>query len=95
MNSKFTEMIDNRQAANRDILTHLSTLVELYPDLRFGQILAISNAIQYEHCAKQNLVNRNPNPYIEVVKDPFEEESTVTLQRVANKIKQYKDEGII
>jgi hypothetical protein len=95
MNSKFTEMIDKRQAANRDILTHLSTLVELYPDLRFGQILAISNAIQYEHCAKQNLVNRNPDPYIEVVKDPFGEESAVTLQRVANKIKQYKDEGII
>lgn len=95
MNSKFTEMIDKRQQANRDILAHLSTLVELYPDLRFGQILAISNAIQYEHCAKQNLVNRNPDPYIEVVKDPFGEESTVTLQRVDNKIKQYKDEGII
>ena len=95
MNSKFTEMIDKRQQANRDILAHLSTLVELYPDLRFGQILAISNAIQYEHCAKQNLVNRNPDPYIEVVKDPFGEESTVMLQRVANKIKQYKDEGII
>ena len=95
MNSKFTEMIDKRQQANRDILAHLSTLVELYPDLRFGQILAISNAIQYEHCAKQNLVCRDPDPYIEVVKDPFGEESTVTLQRVANKINQYKDEGII
>ena len=95
MNSKFTEMIYKRQQANRNIIAHLSTLVELYPDLRFGQILAISNAIQYEHCAKQNLVSRNPDPYIEVVKDPFGEESTVTLQRVANKIKQYKDEGII
>lgn len=89
------QKIAQRQAANRDILAHLSTLVELYPDLRFGQILAISNAIQYEHCAKQTLVSRNPDPYIEVVKDPFGEESTVTLQRVANKIKQYKDEGII
>ena len=89
------QKIAQRQAANRDILAHLSTLVDLYPDLRFGQILAISNAIQYEHCAKQNLVSRNPDPYIEVVKDPFGEESTVTLQRVANKIKQYKDEGII
>lgn len=95
MNNKFTEMIDKRQQANRDILAHLSTLVELYPDLRFGQILAISNAIQYEHCAKQTLVNRNPDPYIEVVKDPFGEESTITLQRVTNKIKQYKDEGVI
>ena len=89
------QKIAQRQAANRDIIAHLSTLVELYPDLRFGQILAISNAIQYEHCAKQNLVSRNPDPYIEVVKDPFGEESVETLQRVDNKIKQYKDEGII
>lgn len=95
MDNKFTEMIDARQQANRDILAHLSTLVELYPDLRFGQILAISNAIQYEHCAKQSLVSRDPDPYIEIVKDPFNEESTVILQRVDKKIKQYENEGII
>ena len=95
MNTKLKTQLTNRQAANRDIISHLSTLVELYPDLRFGQILAISNAIQYEHCAKQSLVSRDPDPYIEIVKDPFYEESTVILQRVTNKIKQYESEGII
>lgn len=80
MNSKFTEMIDKRQQANRDILAHLSTLVELYPDLRFGQILAISNVIQYEH------ISCDSDQYVEVVKDPFNEESVETLRRVNNKM---------
>lgn len=88
MDSKFTEMIDKRQQANRDILAHLSTLVELYPDLRFGQILAISNVIQYGH------VSCDSDQYVEVVKDPFHEESVVTLRRVSNKIKQLKDEKV-
>lgn len=95
MNTKQKTQITNRQAANRDILAHLSTLVELHSDLRFGQILALANVIQYEHCAKQSLVSRDPDPYIEIVKDPFYEEPTVTLQRVTNKIKQYENEGII
>ena len=87
MNSKFTEMIDNRQLANRDILSHLFTLVELYPDLRFGQILVNIGIIQYQ---------RDPASFDVIgVKDPFNEESVETLQRVSNKIKQYKDEGII
>ena len=80
MNSKFTEMIDKRQQANRDIIAHLSTLVELYPDLRFGQILAISNVIQYEH------ISCDSDQYVEVVKDPFNEESVETLRRVNNKM---------
>ena len=80
MNNKFTEMIDKRQEANRDIIAHLSTLVELYPDLRFGQILAISNVIQYEH------ISCDSDQYVEVVKDPFNEESVETLRRVNNKM---------
>lgn len=80
MNSKFTEMIDKRQEANKDIIRHLTTLVDKYPELRFGQILAISNVIQYEH------VSCDSDEYIEVVKDPFNEESIVTLRRVNNKM---------
>lgn len=82
----FKLKIDQRQAANREIIEILSDIVEKYPELRFGQILAISNIIQYEHCAKQNLISRNHNPYIEVVKDPFHEESVDMLTRVRNKI---------
>ena len=82
----FKLKIDQRQAANREIIEILSDIVERYPELRFGQILAISNVIQYEHCAKQNLTSRNHNPYIEVVKDPFHEESIDMLTRVRNKI---------
>ena len=82
----FKLKIDQRQAANREIIEILSDIVERYPELRFGQILAISNVIQYEHCAKQNLVSHNHNPYVEVVKDPFHEESIDMLTRVRNKI---------
>lgn len=80
MDSKITKMINKRQQANRDILAHLYTLVELYPDLRFGQILAISNVIQYEH------ISCDSDQYVEVVKDPFNEESVETLRRVSNKM---------
>ena len=81
------QKIARRQAANRDILAHLSTLVELYPDLRFGQILANIGIIQYQ---------RDPASFdIIGIKDPFHEESVETLQRVSNKIKQYKDESVI
>ena len=80
MNSKIIEMIDKRQDANKDIIQHLTTLVDKYPDLRFGQILAISNVIQYEH------ISCDSDEYIKVVKDPFNEESVVTLRRVNNKM---------
>ena len=80
MNNKFTEMIDKRQEANRDIIQHLTTLVDKYPELRFGQILAISNVIQYEH------ISCDSDQYFEVVKDPFNEESVETLRRVNNKM---------
>ena len=80
MNSKITEMIDKRQGANKDIIQHLTTLVDKYPELRFGQILAISNVIQYTH------VSCDSDEYVEVVKDPFNEESVETLRRVNNKM---------
>lgn len=80
MDSKITEMIDKRQDANRDIIQHLTTLVNKYPELRFGQILAISNVIQYEH------ISCDSDQYVETVKDPFNEESVETLRRVNNKM---------
>ena len=46
MDSKITEMIEKRQQANRDIISHLSVLVESHPELRFGQILAMLDIIQ-------------------------------------------------
>ena len=86
MNSKFTEMIDKRQQANRDILAHLYTLIELCPNFRFGQILANFDVIQYQ---------RDPASFdITGVKDPFYEESVETLQRVSNKIKQFTNEKV-
>ena len=88
MDSKITEMINKRQEANKDIIKHLTDMVDKYPELRFGQILAISKVIQYEY------ISCDSDQYIEVVKDPFNEESVVTLQRINNKIKQYKDENI-
>ena len=80
MDSMFTEMIDKRQDANKDIIQHLTTLVNKYPELRFGQILVISNVIQYEH------ISCDSDQYVETVKDPFNEESVVTLRRVDNKM---------
>jgi hypothetical protein len=81
MNSElFTKMVNMRQQANKDIIQHLTTLVNKYPELRFGQILAISNVIQYEH------ISCDSDQYIETVKDPFNEESVETLRRVNNKM---------
>jgi hypothetical protein len=78
------QKIAQRQAANRDILAHLYTLVELYPDLRFGQILVNLDVIQYQ---------RDPASFDVIgIKDPFNEESVETLQRVNNTIKRYKNE---
>lgn len=78
MDSKITKMINKRQQANRDILAHLYTLVELYPDLRFGQILVNLDVIQYQI---------DPASFDTIgIKDPFHEESVETLQRVSNKM---------
>ena len=70
-----------RQSANREIIEILSDMVERYPDLRFGQILAITEAIQYVHDSR---------PYIDTVdvKDPFNEESVDMWIRMRDKIMQ-------
>lgn len=75
--SKFKEIIDARQSANREILDILKQYVEKYPELRFGQILAIAKVIEYER------VTEIWSPMVESrVKDPFSEESIHTLDRV-------------
>ena len=68
-----------RQSANREIIEILSDMVEHYPDLRFGQILAITEAIQYVPDSR---------PYIDTVdvKDPFNEESVDMWIRMRDKI---------
>ena len=75
--SKFKELIDARQSANREILDVLKQYVEKYPELRFGQILTIAKVIEYER------VTEIWSPMVESrVKDPFNEESIHTLDRV-------------
>jgi hypothetical protein len=60
-----------RQRYNKLILETLSKLVEKYPDLRFGQILANAEVIIYK------------NDYDETVPiDPFYEESEITWKRM-------------
>jgi hypothetical protein len=68
-----------RHSANREIIEILSDMVERYPDLRFGQILAITNAIQYVPDSR---------PYIDTVdiKDPFNEESVDMWIRMRDKM---------
>ena len=75
--SRFKEIIDARQLANSEILSILKQYVEKYPELRFGQILAIAKVIEYER------VTEIWSPMVESrVKDPFNEESIHTLDRV-------------
>lgn len=88
MDSKITEMIENRQQANRDIISHLSILVESHPKLRFGQILAMLDIIQYKTV---NKIGGLGSHVIEPV-DPFHEEPVITLQRVENKVKQIRNQ---
>lgn len=60
-----------RQKYNKLILERLSKLVDKYPDLRFGQILANTEIITYK------------NDYDEmVVEDPFYEESKSMWERM-------------
>lgn len=79
MNTKLK--IAQRQAANREIIEILSDMVEHHPDLRFGQILAITEAIQYVPDSR---------PYIDTVdvKDPFNEESVDMWIRMRDKMMQ-------
>lgn len=70
---KIKEMISKRQTANLDILNEIGEAVMKYPDLRFGQILVNLGIIEYE-----------TDMYVGVcvAKDPFNEESVVTLERM-------------
>lgn len=88
MDSKMAEMIDKRQQANRDIISHLSILVESYPELRFGQILAMLDIIQYKTVNKIGVLGAHVTETI----DLFHEEPVVTLQRVENKVKQMREQ---
>lgn len=88
MDSKITEMIEKRQQANRDIISHLSILIESHPELRFGQILAMLDIIQYKTVNKIGVLGAHVTETI----DPFYEEPVVTLQRVENKVKQMQNQ---
>ena len=72
-----------RQAANREILNDISEMVEKCPDLRFGQILANLGIIQYEQGVDIGGIC--------TVRDPFQEESVITLYRMRNQ-KFFKNE---
>lgn len=61
----------SRQEANKNILSILEKAVDKCPDLRFGQLLIVYEAIVME---KDKVV------------DPFYEESVTTLHRMANRI---------
>lgn len=74
MDTKIKEMIERRQSANLDILTIIEEAVMKYPDLRFGQILVNLGIIEYELCGN-----------IPITKDPFNEESVITLNRIKKK----------
>lgn len=73
MDAKIKEMIDNRQKSNVVILQMLGEAVMKYPDLRFGQILVNLGIIEYE---------RNTYDETLITKDPFYEESVITLNRI-------------
>lgn len=74
MDAKIKEMIERRQQSNVEILQIIGDAVMKYPDLRFGQILINLGIIEYERCDG-----------IPTTKDPFNEESVVTLNRIKKK----------
>lgn len=75
------QKISFRHSANREIIEILSDMVERYPDLRFGQILAITETIQYKH-------GPGINDNVEAV-DPFNEESVDMWIRMRDKMMQF------
>jgi hypothetical protein len=70
-----------RHSVNQEIIEILSDMVERYPDLRFGQILAITEAIQYKP-------GHGINDDVKVV-DPFNEESVDMWIRMRDKMMQF------
>ena len=76
MDAKIQEMIKKRQEANLEILNEIGVAIMNFPDLRFGQILANLDIIEYDYDADK------ANP-----KDIFYEEPVITLNRIKNKKK--------
>lgn len=74
MDTKIKEMIERRQQSNVEILQIVGDAVMKYPGLRFGQILVNLGIIEYE--------SGNGIP---TTKDPFNEESVITLNRIKKK----------
>lgn len=67
----------NRQRDNKKIVELLSTMIEAYPDLRFGQILFIYKFVNWF----------NTDSSVRMC-DPFYEEPADTLKRVREQLKQ-------
>lgn len=76
MDAKIQEMIKKRQEANLEILNEIGVAIMNFPDLRFGQILANLNIIEYDY----DVDKVTP-------KDIFYEEPVITLNRIKNKKK--------
>jgi chemotaxis regulatin CheY-phosphate phosphatase CheZ len=57
-------------------------MVERYPELRFGQILAITEAIEY-------IPDARPYQYMVDVKDPFNDESVDMVIRMRTKMNKF------
>lgn len=88
-NETIRKTIVLRQSANREIIEILSDMVERYPDLRFGQILTITEAIQYKTVNRAGALGAH---VIEPV-DPFNEESVDMWIRMRDKIMELNREA--
>lgn len=75
-----------RQQANREIVEMIASIVEAFPDQRFGQILSnigINNRI----------ISKEDYTVPPVIEDNVHEESTVTLARVWETLKLNSEES--
>jgi hypothetical protein len=68
----------NRQKENVEILNRLYEAALKYPDLRFGQLLHSLAVLDMEE-------HDTPDGVFRTVRNPFYEESSVTLDRVLEK----------
>ena len=76
--------MNNRYYYNIAILGELFKLVELYPDIRFGQLLVDCDIIKYEHSV---LCNGERKDILSI--DPFDEEPEITYKRMLNKLDEF------
>lgn len=76
--------MNNRYYYNIAILGKLFKLVELYPDMRFGQLLVDCDIIKYEHSV---LCNGEKEDILSI--DPFDEEPEITYKRMLNKLNEF------